>query len=301
MRDALKKRLLCLFFLLLAAPSFAAQDPAALRTSITYTPVYQFETDIDSGGSFRVDRHFLRLDFLKPLSRQTQIGLGVHFDFEHWDFRNLGNIQGATPWQEIHRPSLKFSVIHALNEDWRIYFAPSVGLATASLSNAGDSLVYGVAFSLLRNLGPNLNLGLGFGVFERLEETRVYPYIVVDWKITEQLRLKNPFSAGPVGPAGLELAYLHSKRWEFGVGGAYRSYRFRLASDNSVPDGVGEIDFIASFARLTRNFDQQIAVDLSFGGLFSGELGIEDDAGRSLGESGYDTAPFVALTFKGRF
>jgi hypothetical protein len=281
--------------------ALATKDPAALRTSFSYTPVYQFETDVDSGGSFAVERHFLHLDFLKPIDRQTQVGLGVHLDFEHWDFNDAATVLGATPWQEIQRPSLSLSVFHSPSKNWRIFFAPTIGVATTELANSGDSLVYGAAFSLIRSINQDLSLGLGIGAFERLEKTGIYPFVVINWKITDKLSLKNPFSAGPVGPAGLELVYDSGKRWKFGLGGAYRSYRFRLADDNSVSGGVGEVDFVAAFGRLAYNFAQRFIVDLSVGGLFSGEIGIEDAGGHSLGDSSYDTAPFVGLTFKGRF
>ena len=292
---------LTLLILLLAGPALAGRDAAALSTSLSYTPVYQFETDIDSGGSFAVDRHFLRLDFFKPLNRRTRVGLGLHYDFEQWNFKGTTDIQGASPWQEIHRPTLTLPLFYSLNEDWNLFLAPSIGLAQESGAKTSESLVYGAVFSLTRNLQPGLRLGLGGGVFERLDKTTVFPFIVLDWKINEQFRLKNPFSAGPVGPAGLELVWQPEGRWELACGGAWRSYRFRLADDSGTPNGVGEVDFIASYLRSTYQMGKLFSADLSIGGLFAGSLGIEDSSGRSLGETGYEPAPFMALTFKGRF
>ena len=40
---------------------------------------------------------------------------------------------------------------------------------------------------------------------------------------------------------------------------------------------------------------------MAAGGLFGGELTIEDANGRELGAAEYDPSPFVALTFAGRF
>lgn len=302
MREVPLKRLfLCLLLLAIAGPSLAKTNPAALRTSMTYIPVYQFETDIASGGSFAVDRHLLRLDLLKPLSQQTQVGLGVHFDYEHWDFQNVTGLNGATPWSEVYRPTLSFNLFHAPTENWRMLFIPSVGLSTTDMSNAGDSLVYGAVVSVMRQFGPNLSLGFGVGAFDQLEKTTAFPFLAVKWKITDQWRLQNPLSAGPAGPAGLELVYRQGQTWEIGVGGAYRSYRFRLSDDNRVADGIGEVDFLAGFARISHTFNGQKSIDLSVGGLFSGNITTEDKGGNSLGETGYDTAPFIGLTFKGRF
>ncbi len=299
----MKKLLLIIIFLLLStsAPVLGEWGSTGLSSSFSYTPSYQFETDIDGGGSFSVMRHALRLNFSTALNQQTRVGLGLSYDLENWDFKNVANIQAASPWQHLHRPTLDFSVFHNLNQDWQLFFAPSLGLAQESGAKLSDSLIYGAVFSLNRNVTPELRLGVGFGVFEQLENTSLFPFLFVDWRINEQLRLTNPFSAGPVGPAGLELVWQPQSQWEFGFGGAYRSYRFRLAKDNAVPNGIGEVDFMAGFIRSTYEVSKQYSVDLSAGGLFAGSLGVEDSGGNSVGESDFDPAPFAALTFKGRF
>ncbi len=297
----MKKLWLTVSLLLLTLPAMIVQAGTDLTTSLSYTPVYQFKTDIDGGGSFRVDRHFLRLNFFKPLNRSTRIGLGLHYDFERWDFEDVTSIEGASPWGELHRPTLSFSLFHSFSDDWQLFVAPSIGLAQQSGAKLSDSLVYGAAFSLSRQLSPDLRLGLGMGVFERLEKVGIFPFLVVDWRLSEQFRLTNPFSAGPVGPAGLELVWQPEGAWEWALGGAWRSYRFRLAEDSRVPNGVGEVDFIAAFVRSTYKVSRQFSVDLSLGGLFAGSLEIENSDGKGLGETDYDPAPFVGLTFKGRF
>jgi hypothetical protein len=68
----------------------------------------------------------------------------------------------------------------------------------------------------------------------------VFPYITVNWQMTERLRLINPSRTSPAGPAGLELVYAIDKYWETGLGAAYRSYRFRLEEDGPIPNGIGE-------------------------------------------------------------
>ena len=77
--------------------------------------------------------------------------------------------------------------------------------AGASGAETGESLSYGAVLSAAYAFGPDLMVGLGAGVFERLDQSEVFPYVVIDWKINDRLRLTNPFRAGPVGPAGLEL------------------------------------------------------------------------------------------------
>jgi len=148
---------------------------------------------------------------------------------------------------------------------------------------------------------PNLTLGLGAGVFERLGQTEGYLFPVVDWQISEKLQLTNPFEAGPVGPAGLELTYHPSENWEMGIGGAYRSYRFRLDDSSTVADGIGQVDFWAPFGRIGRRLNKHLQLELTGGATLDGKIIIEDHNARHIGETDYETAPFFGLTLQGNF
>ena len=142
---------------------------------------------------------------------------------------------------------------------------------------------------------------LRFNYLKLEKDLKFFPFIVINWKINEQLRLSNPFRAGPAGPAGLELIYSPQRNWELGVGGAYRSYRFRLDDTSAVPNGIGENEFLAGFLRVQRKLGSKWSLDLATGALFAGELTIENSDGNGRGEDKYDTAPFVALTLEGKF
>ena len=290
-----------IFILFFTGTAMASGNGPPLITSLTYTPVIQFATDINGGGSFSVNRHLFRLNFFKPISRKNQVGLGLHYDYEQWTFNTTGTTNQASPWKEVHRPTLTLNLMHTSSGEWRFMFAPSIGLSGTELSNTKDNLVYGAILSVSRKLTPDFTLGLGAGLFERLEKKQVFPFLLVNWQISDRLQLKNPFRAGPVGPAGLELEYNSENQWFFGVGGAYRSYRFRLSDNNSLPDGIGEVSFVAGFAKIAYHFNTKTSISFNAGGLFSGKLSTEDSSGTSIGKTGYDTAPFIALTLKGQF
>ena len=49
----------------------------------SYSPIYQFDSDLDSGGSFDVQRHFLRFDMSRFIDRHWTVGLGLSVDYEH--------------------------------------------------------------------------------------------------------------------------------------------------------------------------------------------------------------------------
>lgn len=274
---------------------------ASLSFSFSYTPLNQFETDLDKGGSFDVNRHYLRFDVMRAFTRNLRMGLGLSYDFENWNFNNRSNVAGATPWSKIHRPGLSVPVFYSFSDNWTLGISPAIELSGESGAKTDESFTYGAVVSLAHPFSRDLVLGLGFGLFDRLEKTKAFPFILINWKINEQFRLSNPFRAGPAGPAGLELLYSLKKKWEFGIGGAYRSYRFRLDDISAVPNGVGENEFLACFLRVQRKLGSNLTLDLAAGALFAGELTIENSSGNKLAADAYDTAPFVGLTFAGRF
>jgi hypothetical protein len=139
-------------------------------------------------------------------------------------------------------------------------------------------------------------LGAGVGIFSRLEEVSYFPMVVIDWNITEQLRLSNPFHGGPTGPAGLELSYALDQSWEIAFGGAYRSLRFRLNDEGIASNSIFQEKAVPVWGRITSRFGSQVKVDLNAGAFLSGKLKIENQDGHEISEDQYDAAPFIALT-----
>ena len=171
----------------------------------------------------------------------------------------------------------------------------SIGYAGEEGAEPGDALVYGAVISATKTIGPDLSLGLGAGAFRQIDRWRVFPFLSVRWRINDRWRLSNPLRVGPAGPAGLELAYSIDGNWEAAAGGAYRSYRFRLDEDGTIPGGIGEIRGIPLFARLSRTWRHGWRADLYAGVLLGGKLGLEDGRGDRIGSASFDPAPLAGL------
>ena len=296
----------CFSFLAVSMPAGAEdkdQSSQRARTvySFSYTPVYQFESNLDGKGSFDVNRHYFNFGLMRPFSRNFRMGLGLKYDFENYSFKDLSNVAGATPWGTIHRPGISIPTFYSFKDSYSLMFSPSLEFSAESDAKAADSIAYGATIALARPFGSDLYLGIGAAIFEQLEKPSIFPFILINWKINEQFRLANPFQAGPAGPAGLELVFAPSELWEFGISGAFRSYRFRLADKNAVSGGIGQDQFLVSFLKVQRKLRQNLALDLSVGGLFLGELSIEDSGGSQIAFETYDPAPIVGLTIQGTF
>jgi hypothetical protein len=200
----------------------------------------------------------------------------------------------------VHRAGVGVTFVQRLEGGWRLTATPSAELSGESGAGWGNALAYGAVLSAGKRVGDTLTLGIGAGVFYRLEEVRVFPYLVVDWRITERLRLSNPLRAGPTGPAGLELVRSLPGGWETGIGGAYRSIRFRLDDEGAAPAGVGEVRAIPAWFRLSHRTGPFL-VDAYAGAVLGGKLSVENGQGDGLGSGTYDPAPFAALRLQARF
>jgi hypothetical protein len=284
-------------------PEYDSASSMHPKTSyrFSYTPIYQFETDLDIGGSLDVQRHFLRFDATGIINRHWIVGLGLSLDYERWDFSGIESLAGIDLWDEIVRPGISAPIIYSNASNWRLMLIPSIEFAGATGAETSKSLSYGTVLAAMHTFGPNLMIGLGAGVFNRLDEWKGFPFLAIDWKINDQFRLSNPFQAGLAGPAGLELIYMPSSRWDVGVGGAYRSYRFRLDDSSMVADGIGQLEFFSAFLRVGVHMANRMSLDLNGGVLFEGEISIDNENGHDLGETDTDTAPYIGVTFRGEF
>ena len=265
--------------------------------SFSFSPINQFESDFDQGGSFSVQRYGFNFDTSTPVATSLRAGISLGYEFEKYHFSGTTAFAGADPWSDIHRFSVGLPVSYRMTDSWSLFISPQVEwYGESGVANWEDAFGYGAVFALSYRVSPGLTLGAGAGVFSRMEETKGFPYIAIDWKITEELRLNNPFRTSPSGPAGLELSYRISDRWEIAAGGAYRSFRFRLDDSGVAPNGISEIDSTVGYARLTYRMGSDFKLDLYGGAAFNGKVRIAGSNGNELGSDDFKTAPMMALS-----
>ncbi len=298
-RPCLFRTHLALAAILLAVPIARAQPaggpPQGWSQRVNVGAVYQADADLDQGGSFSVARFFIGADFLRPLDPETAIGFSLGAGFDAYSFDEI-----AAPWEDVTRLDASFTYSRKISPEWAVRITPSVQSSFEDGASLSDGIVAGVIASATHTFREDLRLGLGIAAFTGLEETRAFPFLAIDWKISEIWSVRNPFRPGPAGPAGIEVVRA-GDAWEFALGGAYRSYRFKLAEDFPVPDGIAEHNGVPLFVRATRKLDQRWELDLYAGMVMAGRLELEDEDGRNAGKSDFDPAPLVALTLQGRF
>lgn len=285
--------------LLATSPAALGQGPRG--TTFAIVPIYQSDSDLDSGGEAGYSALLATLGFSWSLGARSSLGVALKYDYEDWRFSDLAAFGGDQPWDDVYRYSISLPYRYTADGGWVFGFSPTVEYSGESGAGISDSLEYGAMVSAARRMSPHLTIGAGVGVYERIDQVRAFPFLVVDWRIGDRWRLTNPLSAGPAGPAGLELSYTLGPGWETGLAVAYRSFRFRLDGGDPAPDGIGENSYVPVVARLGRKFSEELAVNLYAGLSLDGRLRLENSDGHCIYCEDRDPSAIVGIALTGRF
>jgi hypothetical protein len=283
------------------AAAGAAQAQGGWRPSASVTPLYVGDSGIDGGGEYRMAGAIVRAGILGNLGGPHVGGVTLNYDYFDYSFSDPAAFGGKAPWNVVRRYGVAAPMIFGVGDGWALTVIPSVDWFRENGADEGEALSFGGVLSASRLFDGGNRLGLGVGVFQRFEKTSVFPLLLVDWKLSDRWRLTNPLSAGPTGPAGLEIDYRFDDRWSAGLGAAWRTTRFRLSEAGPVPNGIGEERGFPVFLRATRSFGRGISMNLYAGVVAAGQLRVEDQNGNGLREVDTDPAPLVGVTFSARY
>lgn len=276
-------------------------QPGQTVTSFGISAVNQFKTDMDAGGSFDWYGVNARLGVNRQFSANWMAGASVSYEYEQWSWTDASAFGGQAPWEGISTPQLGLDFVYTPTSDWRLSVSPSVEWAAETGVGTSGASTYGAVLLAARTFSPGLTLGLGAGVFRQIDETKVFPFISVNWQITDKVALRNPLPAGPAGGAGLELTYKVDDQWTVGAGGAYRSYRFRLNNSGPYAGGIGQNRFIPVFARVSYQFMPGTRIDLYGMAATGGNVQAQSADGSQTVNSDYSTGFGLGLNLSHRF
>lgn len=278
-----------------------AQAQGDWHPSASITPIYVGNAGIDGGGDYSMAGAIVRAGVTRSLGGPNLAGVTFNYDYLDYSFSNPAAFRGVAPWNVVQRYGVAAPLLFGVSEGWLLTVIPSVDWFRENGADEGESLTFGGVLSATRFFADGNRLGLGVGVFQRLEKTSYFPLLLIDWKLSDRWRLTNPLSAGPTGPAGLEIDYRLDGGWSLGLGAAWRTTRFRLSESGPVPNGIGEERSLPVFLRATRNFGGGLAMNVYAGVVTAGQLRVEDKNGNALREVDVDPAPLLAVTFSARF
>jgi hypothetical protein len=260
-------------------------------------------TDLDNnGGDASFNALFVSASWNVPSAGPWSGGLSFRYSYLDWSFSNPNALAGnRDPWGSIQSPSVGFNVGYRFSERVFAFVSPQLEWSYEDGASASDGESYGAVFAVSRVFSPTLTLGVGGGVFRRIDTTKFFPIVYVNWQIDDRWRLSNALQAGPTGGPGLELAYKLNERWDVSGDIAFRDLRFRLRDDGPVRNGIGVDKGIPLYVRLTYKPTAHGRIDFYAGAIVNGELRVLNSNGSTVTSSDYDAAPILGISGSLRF
>ena len=275
-----------------------------LRFSLSAGYQFIFETDVKPIGTVDIDRTGLELKGRTTIARDFRLEMNFRFMFSNYDFNNavvLDPINGD-PWDDIQTILLDGRIEWWMTNDIAMIFGPFLMFSRESSAEWNDAFTGGGFVGFMFISSRNLVWGGGLGISTQIcDSLLVYPIIILDWKINDQLKLSSV--AGPVGLAytGLELIWDVGHGFEAGFGFRYEYRRFRLGPTGFAPNGAGEDTSWPLWARISYSFNEHVEIDLYGGLVAGGRFKVDDFNGRPLTREDYDITPTLALGVRVNF
>jgi hypothetical protein len=264
--------------------------------------VYQFDTDLEEGGSYNATRFTIQAGSGYSWDPQTNLSFSLGYSYDGYDFSGNSGFGSLNPWEDIQTISLGMPMRFGVNDHWTAFVIPSIRSTGESGADLDETITGGVLGGFSYRFSDRLTLGPGIGVISQLEDSAtIIPILIIDWKITDKWSLDTGRGLGATLGPGLTLNYQPNKKWRFGVGGRYEKLRFRLDKDGKNGGGIGEDSSFPLFVTSTYTITPKANISLVGGLELGGELTLEDKDGRTISEESYDTGIFLGVTFNARF
>lgn len=281
-----------------AAPLHA--QGSGWNSFVSVSPVFE-DASLDAGGDMSVGGVIARLGTTRDLGGGTRAGVTINYDYFDYSFERPVAFGGVAPWDKVQRYGVATPFSFATRDGWVLGVTPSFDWFKENGAASSDALVWGATMTAVKVYADGNQLGLGVAAFDRLEETTVIPFPIVNWRFGRNWRLINPLAAGPTGAAGLELDYEFDNGWSLGIGAAWRRTRFRLDENGPVANGIGEISGAPIFLRAKVDLGRSATMNFYGGVVAGGSIRVEGPSGSLVREDDFDLAPLVGFNFVSRF
>ncbi len=287
----------------IAVPRALAQGnaPGTVTVSWAITGIDQFSADLDQAGNARWNSVMLNAGVTRQFIPAFWAGISMRDDDEDWRFHSASAFGAKPPWEHLHRAGTSANLNLALSPTLVVGVSPTLDWAYATGADMGDALTYGAVMSVVKVWSPKFVLGGGASVTRQFYSVKTSPFVIVNWKLTDKLKIANAVSGSPLGGAGVELRYALTPDWELAGGGVSRSDRWRLAKPVAGKADVGETSCIPLLARFSRKLGARARFDLHAGVLVGNKLRVRDSDGHEIAHDDYRTAPVISATLSGKF
>ena len=250
---------------------------------------HQFDASVNNGGEVGVTQFGFELRFDTPISDSDDLKWHFQYQRDDWDFSGSAGMGLIDPWSSIETIDASATWFHEYNQKTQWFVG---GIVKASYEDsASHSTVLGGTVGVIHSYSSDLTLGVGVGVLDQvLDDARVFPIFVVEWKLSDDLRLTSDISTRFGSRTGLELVWTPRKDWTLGAGVSYSYSRFKLDSSGFAPNGAGEASSVPITFRATYHASPTFDVTIFAGIVYGGSLEITNQASLQVLSEDYDPA-----------
>lgn len=266
--------------------------------SLTLGLDYQGWTDIDDPqGEFDFVHPSVVLQAAHPPSADSRWGVAVQTSYRAFTYRFDGLAVGD-PWEDVHVFRLAPRLLFAIDEKWSLFAGPIGELSAESGADLGESIRGGASFGVQWRPNDRLSIGLGvLGINVLAEDFLIQPVVVIDWRINDAWRFTTQSWTSRGGRLSLIYSFLDD--WDVSLSAGRERERFRIdRGPGGIGDGVGEESSLPVTLAVGHTLRNGVRVEAYGGGVFAGELRVEDERGNNVAVSDFDQSFYfgAALT-----
>ncbi|MBT6164606.1 MAG: hypothetical protein HOH93_01700 [Phycisphaerae bacterium] len=275
-------------------------ETAGLTSTLNSHFYHQFDSSITNGGDVSMNSVGAELRLMSEVTDEDDLEFRFQFQQDDWDFGGTAGLGGLDAWDKVNTIDMTVVWTHEYSKQDRWVFG---GIVRASYeTDASTNTQGGASVAYVHSFSSDLTLGGGVGVIGQANaDPKAFPIIVLEWKLTDTLRLTSDLSTRFGSRTGLELVWTPRADWTFGAGYSYSYSRFRLNGNGFAPNGAAEATSYPLTLRATYHATPTFNVTIFGGIVFGGELEITNNARQLVQSTEYENAGTFGLFGKIRF
>lgn len=277
-----------------------AQFAKNYRITLSTNYEYGFDTDIDGGGEFNLNRFSIKGDYTRQLNDRWSLSVDTGYIFYDYDFSGSEGFGALNPWDKVNRVSAGFRIDYKLNQKWTVGAGPFVRFAGESGAEFGDSVTYGGTLGFFYAPNRDILIGTGLFVSSRIEDdVLVVPGVLFNWQVNEKFRISSLITGArtELGPS-VQFSYDIGNGFSTGLSVGYEFQRFRLDDKGVAVNGVGDISVLPVWGTIYYDLNRMLSLAFYGGVGFFGNLELEDSNGDRILKEDFDPLLFLGAGLK---